>query len=239
MPTKAIISTFIASALLTPLALNAQSEVKANAELGYIATSGNTQGETLVFKFDIENNWVSWRNKLKAEALKTTASGVTSAEKYNTEDQLDYKFDDSNYLFGNAEYEKARFSGFVYTAKLSAGYGHQFKDGETQLLNLEIGPSQHIYKKDKSGAQDHKTAFARINANYIYNFSKSAHFEQRVEYEVSEYDHQAKSVTSVKTQLHGSLALKVSHTIKYKEIVPVGTKETDTETTVTLVYSFK
>lgn len=239
MPTKVIAPALLASTLLLPLTLHADSSVIANAELGYIATSGNTQGETLVFKFDVENNWTTWRNKLQAEALNTKASGVTSAEKYRAEDQLDYKFNDANYLFANGEYEKDRFSGFAYTAKLAGGYGHQFKDGDVQLLNLEVGPSQHFYKEDKPGAQDHEAVFARVNANYTYNFSKAANFKQQLEYEVGEHDSQGKSVTSVKTQLHGTLALKVSHTIKYKELVPADTENTDTETTVTFVYSFK
>ena len=45
-------------------------------------------------------------------------------------------------------------------------------------------------------------------------------------------------MTALTAKVNTSLALKVSLTIKNNSEVPVGTEKTDTETAVTLVYSF-
>lgn len=239
MSIKPLISTLLVSSLALPFAAQAENHIKASTELGYIATSGNTDNETLIFKFDVEHNWETWRNKLHGEALRTDASGTTSAEKYRIEDQLDYKFNKTDYVFANGEYEDDRFSGFDYTAKLAAGYGRRVLNSDVHTLDLEAGPSQRFFKADIDGAKDQDELFGRINANYLYNFSKSANFQQQLEYEIGEDSSLGKSISSVKAQLNGSLALKVSYTVKYTEEVPAGTDDTDTETVVTLVYTFK
>jgi putative salt-induced outer membrane protein len=233
----------VSSVLLAPLTVQAadplSNQVKASAEMGYIATSGNTDNQTLIAKFSLEHNWSQWRNHFHVEALKTDAEGTTTAEKYTINDQLDYKFNEFDYLFVQSEYENDEFSGFEYTAKIAAGYGRRILNNDTHLLDVEVGPSNRFFKVDADGASDDDELLGRLNANYLYNFSEFANFTQKVEYETGEDNSLAKSVSAVKAQLNGRLALKVSYTVKYTEEVPAETDDTDTETAVTLVYTFK
>ena len=47
-----------------------------------------------------------------------------------------------------------------------------------------------------------------------------------------------RSTTSLKAQIVGQLAMKASFAVKYTDSVPADTKKTETETALTLVYSF-
>ncbi len=233
----------VGTALLTPFTVQAADpladQMKASAEMGYIATSGNTDNQTLIAKFSLENGWLDWRNHFNIEALQTDADGTTTAQKYSVNDQLDYKFNEYDYLFVQAEYENDEFNGFEYTAKLAAGYGRRLLNTDTQMLDVEFGPSDRFFKEDVNGATNDDELLGRLNANYLYHLSESAKFTQQVEYETGENNSLAKSVSAIKAQLNGSLALKVSYTVKYTEEVPAETDDTDTETAVTLVYTFK
>ncbi|HGX93410.1 MAG TPA: DUF481 domain-containing protein, partial [Candidatus Tenderia sp.] len=71
-----------------------------------------------------------------------------------------------------------------------------------------------------------------------WDVSKTSHFTQELVSDIGEDSTVTKSVTALKTQINGSLAMKLSYTLKNTSKVPTGKEKTDTETAVTLVYGF-
>ncbi|HDJ86239.1 MAG TPA: DUF481 domain-containing protein, partial [Chromatiales bacterium] len=66
----------------------------------------------------------------------------------------------------------------------------------------------------------------------------NAGFEQRVRLDSGRANTTIESVTSVRSTIVGSLALKLSETVKYNTSVPPGTRNTALLTSVNLVYHF-
>jgi putative salt-induced outer membrane protein len=231
----------LVSVLMTGTALAAEEEATSpwdsSAELGYVNTSGNTNTETLVFKADTAYEIEKWKHQAHFETLKTTTDDVTTADRLLLTAQSDYKFTPRDYFFGNVSYEDDKFSGFEYQAKLNIGYGRKVLMLEKHKLDVEIGPGYRNFKVDNASSSEDEY-HARLAGKYKWLISSYSEFKQDLFAEFGEEQTEWKSVTALKSNINKTLAMKVSYTVKYLDVVPAGNQNYDRETAVTLVYSF-
>lgn len=220
------------------MADTAPSGWKANAELGYVSTGGNTETESLNAKAKGEIDRESWRHTLALEALKTSDQDTTTAERYAANLESNYKLGETkkNFLFVMVNYEDDRFSGYDYRVTEAIGYGRRVIETPKLILDLEIGPGARQSKLD-SGDTDSET-MVRGAAKLGWNVSDTSKFTEELSTDVGEDVTITKSVTALTAKVNGSLATKLTYTIKNTSKVPAGFEKTDTETAVTLVYSF-
>jgi len=211
-----------------------------DAELGYVSTAGNTETSTLKARSDLRYEKESWRNLLHADALNTSEDDTRSAEKYFLSNKLDYKFSDRTYVFGFTSYEHDSFSGFKYQATAAAGIGYRLLQADTMTWDVEAGPGYRISKVDDDNTEDRdqRETILRLSTKYSWKLSDNATFEQEASVESGADNTVTRSITSLKTNIIGQLAMKLSYTLKSSSHVPSDTKHTDTETAVTLVYSY-
>ena len=104
------------------------------------------------------------------------------------------------------------------------------------LLDLEIGPGA---RQSKLTAGDTENEFtARAAAKYAWSITKTSKFTENLLAEVGQDATITKSVTALSSKINGDLAMKLSYAIKHISDVPAGFEKTDSETAVTLVYSY-
>jgi len=209
---------------------------KASAELGFVATSGNTKTETLNAKATASTDRKQWRHKGEITALKSSDDANTTAQKYTLMVQSDYKLEGKNFLFGVVTYDDDKFSGYEYRVTEAIGYGRRVIEETDMILDLEIGPGARQSKLD-SGTTESE-AILRAAANFGWTISKTSKFSEALTVEAGEDATVTKSVTSLASQIEGNLSMKITFTYKNTSEVPVGVEETDTETAITLVYNF-
>ena len=232
-----------------------KSPWKSSAELGYVNVSGNTNTETVKAVFDLSYEVDKWLHKVHADALsaksETTDDSVIpavtkderTAAKWLLSGQSNYKFTDVDYFFGLASYEEDRFSGFQYQAKVGIGYGRRVIHTENHELKLEVGPGYRTYKLDQPpapapGEESQDEMLVRANAGYVWTISKTSKFTEDFTYESGQDQDEWKSVTALTANINSTLAMKISHLVKYLDSVPAGTENYDRETAVTLVFTF-
>lgn len=220
----------------------AKSLWKSSAELGYVSTSGNSETESLNAKVAASTDRENWRHKAEATALKSssedaTGADVTTAKKVTLMGQSDYKLEGKNFLFGVITYENDKFSGFDYQVTEAIGYGRRVIDETDMTLDLEIGPGARQSKLAATGKKESE-GMIRAAAKFDWAVSKTSKFGEVLTVEAGEDVTITKSVTSLSSQIEGNLSMKISYTYKRTSEVPVGVDDTDTETAVTLVYSF-
>jgi len=236
---KTTLSVLI-TALLAAGSVDAQeapkSLWKASAELGFVATSGNTETETLNAKATVSTDRKKWRHKGEITALKSSDDINTTAEKFTLMGQSDYKLEGKNFLFGVITYDDDKFSGYKYRVTEAIGYGRRVIEDSDMTLDLEIGPGARQSKLD-SGTTDSE-GILRAAATYDWTISKTSKFTEALTVEAGEDVTVTKSVTSLASQIEGNLSMKITFTYKNTSEVPVGIEETDTETAITLVYNF-
>ena len=210
------------------------------SELGYVQTSGNTKTQTLNAKVKVNQAISAWENTYGLEALNASQAEQTSAEKYAAKAQGNRLFTAKDYAFGLLTYDDDRFSGFDYEATTAVGYGRKVIDQTNMKLSFEAGPGVRITQI--AGADQESESILRAAGNFEYAFTETSKFEQTLTTEGGEDRVISKSVSSLSSQIVGSLAMKLSVAVKNNSdpavLVGQPLKKTDSETAITLVYGF-
>ena len=170
----------------------------------------------------------------------------TTDQKWTIESKTNYTLDKNskNYVYGDVAYEDDRFGSFDNSTSVSAGWGRQWIKNEEHSLFADIGPG---YKRDVTKASDGVpsetlSAFI-IQAQALYTTKINSHveFEQKLSAKYapkSGENSKYKAESSITTKLIETLQLKFSFVVDHNTEVEEGKKKTDTQTAVTLVYSF-
>lgn len=242
---KATMVLTLASSLLVTTNVLAEKEKSpwtSSVELGVINTTGNTKTQTAAAKADVTYEVEKWRHNGHVEGYGSssedadTGESVTSAERYLLAGKSDYKFNEYDYVFGLVKLQKDLFSGFEYEHVVALGYGRKLIKQADMELDVEIGPGVRFYKVD-NGISDEE-ALIRLAGKYWWAITDHSKFTQDLVVEAGEDLTSTTSVTGLQANINSALAMKLTFTAKNKSDVPVGTKETDTETALTLVYNF-
>jgi putative salt-induced outer membrane protein len=170
------------------------------------------------------------------EALNTSDSNTTTAERYAATWQTDYKFAEYEYIFGRLHYETDKFSGYDYRISETIGYGRRVLHRDDMTLDLEAGPGARQSKRETGESENEM--ILRLAGRYAWQITEQSRFTQDLSFDIGEDATISKSVTAVQANIVGNLAMKLSYTVENTSDVPPGVKKTDTETAATLVYSF-
>ena len=212
------------------------------AELGATLTTGNTETSSVKGRLNLKHELGDWENQYLLEGLYKEDTNVVTAKRYFAGAQGNYKLDDTNYLFANANYEVDPFTGYDYKITGAAGYGHRFFETDKTFLDAEIGPG-YIYQRLDSeqaallGYDTDSSIIAHGVINFETEISDSSKFAQRF---VVDYGDKmdARSETSLTANIIGALAMKFAIIVRYNSEPLDDKKSTDTETNMTLLYSF-
>jgi len=206
------------------------------AGLGYLATSGNSESNSLNALFRLSYDLSSWHHQFGAQAISNVSNDVTTSERYQLNFKSKYDFTEHDYIFGMVSWEKDRFSGYEEQLSEAIGYGRRLLNSDTHILNLELGLGAK--QADLSDGTRETGVIGRAGLEYLWNFSDTADFTQLLAVETGSGNTYIESVTAVTAKLMESLALSVSYTIKNNSDVPVGRDKSDTFTAVNLEYAF-
>ena len=222
--------------MASSVAMSAEDGIKSTVEVGLVLTSGNTETRSGNLKGKIEHTKGKMRNVIAAEALYVDGKQGKLSEKYLGTGKSAYQFSEKSYGFINGTVERDLFSGYDYQASISAGYGYRAIDTKEMTLDLEAGPGYRRNKLDKADADGE--LIGRASGLFAYRFEKTATFTEEL---VSEFGSEAaitKSVTALTAQIVGNMAMKASFTARHNSSTPDGIDALDTETALTLVYTF-
>ena len=209
---------------------------KGDAELGIIKTSGNTTTQSINANASIVHERDRWRHSAKLEMLSSSSDKVTTSERYTATGKSDYKLNALSYIFGRLNYENDRFAGYEYRTTEVIGYGRRVINQDAVTLELEAGPGARQTKFINGDSKSE--AIGRASAKLNWKVSKTATFTQDLSSDIGQDSTISESVTALKAQVIGNLAMKASYKVRNVSKVPIGTKKTDTETALTLVYGF-
>lgn len=207
-----------------------------NVKFGYIATSGNTENESMNSGFEINYNPGAWEHQARATAIYSTESKVTTAEAYDFGWKSARNLTDHDFLFGRLDWRKDRFASITEQFSQSLGYGRRLIDNDKHSLNGEIGIGAR--QSDLADGTDESDTIYTGRLTYAWQISETASFGQSLLVETGDSNTFTESVTDLRAQLLGSLALVVSYTIRNNSDVLPGTEKTDTRTAISLEYAF-
>lgn len=220
----------------------AESPWAGKVTLGYLATSGNTNSSNLNSAFSVGYTKGQWVHGFDASAIfaasedATTGEDVTTAEAYEAGWKSQRNFGEHNYLFGQVDWRKDRFSGYDQQLAEVIGYGRRLIDREKHKLNVELGAGAR--QSDLADGTREDETIVRGALDYQWQISENSAFKQAFAVESGSENTYTESITSLSANLVGNLALVASYTIKNNSEVPVGTENTDKFTALSLEYTF-
>ncbi|KNC68581.1 DUF481 domain-containing protein [Pseudoalteromonas ardens] len=229
------------------------------SEVGAIITSGNTETTTLKGALKAKHNLENWRNEYKLDGIYKEDEienddgeriSERTNEKYSVSMQGNYKLnEDHSHLFIYGSYDSDYFGAYRSETVVSVGYGLRLLSLDTMYLDAEIGPGmkRFEYQDDSTEVDENGNPLAGTTDNEVIGVAKvdfewqvsdNARFTQVVGVEYGDTNTKTTSESALMTKINGSLQMKVAYNITHNSTVDEGKENTDTETSLTLVYSF-
>jgi len=214
----------------------ADSAWSSEVELGAVFTGGNTEQESVKFRFDTLRDGVGYTHTLHADAFRASENDSSTAQKYYLSYRIGKKLGEDRGLFTRIAYDQDRFSGFYNQMDLTAGYSQTFLTTETMKLSADFGLGAKRSELDTGVTQS--GTIVRLAGLYTWQVSSNALLRQALGFEVGEELTTSRSETSLESTISGNLAMKLAFKVKHNSEVVAGKNKTDRESTVTLVYKF-
>ncbi|KID57927.1 hypothetical protein JF50_04055 [Pseudoalteromonas luteoviolacea] len=236
-----------------------EKEWDITSEVGAIITSGNTETTTLKGEIKAKHHLDNWRNEYKIDGIFKedeieNDDGVKvkerTNEKYSLSVQGNYKLvDDHSHLFIFGSYDSDYFGAYRSESVFSIGYGLRVLSRPNMYLDFEVGPGikRFEYQENSTETKDdgqslagetESEAIGVAKLDYEWTISDNAKFTQVIAVEYGDTNTKSESETALMAKVNGSLQMKVAYKITHNSEVDVGKEKTDTETSLTLVYSF-
>ncbi len=209
---------------------------KSDLELGFVQTGGNTQTQTLNAKGKVVWDGDVFRTTVEATALSSRDQKVTTSERYTAALQEDWKMSEVDYLFGRVGFSTDRFDGYKRRIRETAGYGRDLIKDETLHWKAEIGAG--LRQTTLTTNVKENDTIGRASTALLWKINDAATFTQDLSTEGGKKGYVSNSVTALQQKLNGRLSTKLSFSVQHTSKVPVGTKKVNTETAITLVWSY-
>lgn len=210
--------------------------VKGHAELGGYVTTGNTENVGIAAAMELKRDGLEWRHKLRLQGDYQESLGITTRERYLAAYEPNWKFDDRAYLYGAAQYESDRFSGFSDRVSLSSGIGYSAVKSPAVKLDLEVGPAFRYTRFIDQPAESN--AAARGSLDFGWKIAKGISVTQNASAYLQNANSTVSSKSALLTRLFGPLSAQFSYSLQFESTPAVGRKSTDSTSRAALVVDF-
>ncbi len=204
--------------------------------LGAVVTAGNADTSNFSLDTTARLEQEKWRHRFDASATVAENDGTKTAERYLAGYKLDYKLDHRSYLFTALRAEFNKFSGFDQQLSGTVGYGYRVLDSAVDTLDLEVGAGLRKNKYDNGNTESENVG--RLALDYIHRFSEQSQFRQGLLVLGGADNTSVNSITAIRANLISSVAMEAALKIKYNSEPPGDKENTDTITSLSLVYGF-
>jgi len=222
----------------------------ASAEFGFLMRSGNTETQSWKTKLDLSRDAGMWRHKgmidyYRQERETDTGDTAIDADRLfiSLQSNRMFKSSERSSLFVYTSYEDDALNSFDYQATIAAGYGARYSFHEKLYADFEVGPGMS-YNKFATTGETESDAILRMATNVNWTISENSKFTQLISTEIGEDNTRSRAVSSLTANLNSRLAMRLSLTLTHNSTVAMQgdgsfPEKLDTETAVTLVYTFQ
>jgi putative salt-induced outer membrane protein len=217
-----------------------------SAELGAITTSGNTNGTSVTGKIDARQELDEWSNQyivtgfFKEDERKQpdgSKLSVRSAERYSLSAKAAYKLlEEGRKMFVLGSYVDDKFGAYTNYSTLAVGSSQRLLSNEDRSLDVEVGPG--YFTGTRANGESERGFTVRGAAALRWQMSPNAQFSQTVSVERGTSNTHSSAEAALSTKINGTMQMKAAVVARNDSNVPVDKKNTDTQTSLTLVYSF-
>lgn len=207
--------------------------------LSYLGTTGNTDNQSIGTDFTFAKAADPWGIEGGLSYMRGSQDGNKTMEKFNAMIKGTRKLNDRWDLFLSGRWDRDRYSGFDDRYTFAAGATFKAINTSKDQFLIDAGLSWN-HDKFVSGDRDSYWG-GLLQLRYTHCWTTTAKFQQRLLY-IPDFSNggnwRGESETAIITSLTKSLAFKGSFLVRYNHEPPIGFRKTDTQTALSLVYSF-
>ena len=236
-------------ALVPPDYQELPSDFTAEIEAGLQLNTGNTESSSFNGRTKLVYDTEQFRQEGTFKLYYAADNEKTTAEKYDVQLQSSYKLDndfswlDDGYVFGRGDFTLDRFGSYTQISTVSVGYGFDAISNSDTKLSLEIGPGYRynmpIETESEPNPQADKDIIVRTAAKFEQKLQEYTSLNADLTAEIGENNSTLTLDMNYKNTLFQDWAFKIGVNIKYTDVVPEGTEQTDTISTFNLLYTFR
>lgn len=238
----------IAPILLALTATPANAEWQGSGEAGFVSARGNTNTDTANGKVDIANELEQWKHALYLAGLYGSTDSISSANRWETRWQSDYKITEPLFWFGGLRYERDHFGAFSYQESATTGAGYKFIDNDITKLSAQLGfgikksEEQTLITDEAERVIERvegETAtrgLATFGVNLDHALTPTTKIINKLLVEAASDNTLVQNDLALQVAINDSFSLSVGYGVRQNTSPPPGAERTDTMTTVNLVY---
>lgn len=215
-------------------------DITAHSEFSYINTKGNSNTTSLAFEGNAKTKWDFHIFRAHLDAYRSSNNGQTSKNKWSSELNYDYQFDEfisTNYLAG---YREDRFSRFDYQLYTGPGLGLKVINETDEKLSFQ---GNLLFAEDKPQElpkDDYLSS--KLGFDYQWKVLENLKFIQEANYRLNMEETKywfAYSKTAIESKINASLSMGMSYKIDYVNTPPPTTiSHTDKTFLVSLIIDY-
>lgn len=216
-----------------------------SGEAGLVKASGNTDSENANIGLAFVNEGEVWSHELGFKLLQASTDGEDSADSVSADYLAKRDLSERSYLFAGLGYLDDGFDGFTEQTSASVGYGYRVIDTEDVGLELGIGigyrdTSQLLVLEDGSELEgdDVSGATGVLLMNYRNKITANTEFVDAFRAEIGSDNTFVENEAALIVAMNEKFALKAGLLIRHNTDPAEGFDETDTITSINLVYNF-
>ena len=211
-----------------------------HAELGFIATSGNTDTTNYNLDLDIKKRWDKHMLALSFDSQYADDSGVETKNKFFTELSYDYELTDKlsfNYLVG---YKDDKFSGYNYQAYTGPGLKYKVLQEKKHTLSIE---GNILYSKDELALTSQTNEYSGYRAKGVYEWQilENLKFTQDLSYRGEADDtnnYFVYSKTAFISKISDIFSFGINYKVDYVNVPPSSAEHSDKTLTANLIADY-
>src|SRR5262245_10636056 len=211
------------------LAQDAPKPTKLTADFGFVKTGGNSDVTTVTGSDKLEHTSGGWLFAQEAGAVWGETDGVESAGRYGFGLRADRSLHPRLSAYGLAAWRRNTFAGI--SRQFDEGVGLSWKAVVAKPHQLDLEAGVGLNQRRSTLELDEQFGTTRFGALYGYDFTQKARFEARGAYLLNlreAADSEGSARFSLAAPVAGSLALKVSYDLLYRNQPLAGLEKLDT-----------
>ncbi|GAB6070237.1 hypothetical protein JCM30760_13340 [Thiomicrorhabdus hydrogeniphila] len=219
---------------------NTSNGLSGSGELGFSNSTGNTENTAFYGALKLNYTQENYTLKSLIEGNYKSEDGTQTEERYIVDLQGNryYNADKSYYSFIGARFEKDKFADIDLDSTFSIGLGKSLYKTKDTSLNGEIGLGYQNtdYSTQGTKSDSQTVGIAKLDFNHAIN--EQVKFTQDLSVTSGENSTKLESNTGFKIKVAEKMNLKATYKYRHNTNPAAGTKETDTQTMLTLIYDF-
>ena len=215
-------------------------------EAGLIKASGNTESETANIGLNFKNEGTLYTHEFDFALYQASNNDVDSAESFSAAYTLKYALSERSYVFAGLSYLDDEFDGFTEQSSVNIGYGYKVVDKEKVAWDLGAGlgyrDTNELIRLDNGvefEGKDLSSATGVLRSDYRHQLTPNTEFLDKFVAEIGSDNTFIENDAALVVAMNERFSLKAGLLIRHNTDPAPGAEETDTITSINLVYNFK